>query len=65
MAQNNLLTAEELAARLQIRASTVRAWARRGTIPRLKLSHKVIRYDLAAIVAALAQRREKGERHGQ
>ena len=55
-----LLAAEELAERLRVRASTVRAWSRRGLIPRVQLSPKLIRYDQRAVVAALTEREEGG-----
>ena len=43
MAIEKLLTAEEIADALQVRPSTVRLWARRGWIPRIRLSPKVVR----------------------
>ena len=46
----DLLTAEELAERLKVQPETIRGWARRGLIPRIQFSPKVIRYDLAAAV---------------
>ncbi len=58
MAIEKLLTAEEIADALQVRPSTVRLWARRGWIPRIRLSPKVVRYDLDAVVDALKKRQE-------
>jgi hypothetical protein len=57
-----LLTAEELGERLRVRPDTVRAWSRRGLIPRLELSYKVIRYDPVAVIAALTDRKKGGDR---
>lgn len=51
-AATELFTAEELANRLRVRPDTVRNWARRGLIPAVRLSPKVIRFDLAAVVEA-------------
>ena len=51
-----LLTATELAEHLRVRPDTVRTWSRQRVIPRIKLSRKVIRYELAAVVAALTRR---------
>ena len=51
-----LLTADELADRLSIRPSTVIEWSRRGVIPRVTLSPKVLRYRFAAVVEALEKR---------
>ncbi len=51
-----LLTAEELAERLRVRPDTVRGWARRGLIPKVQLSPKVIRFDPRAVVEAMTRR---------
>src|SRR5262249_18036852 len=40
-----LLTVHQLAERLHIRPRTVQAWARKGRIPSVKLSAKVVRFD--------------------
>lgn len=55
-----LLTARELAKRLRVSPETVRAWARRGSIPTLRLSPKVIRYNAEAVLAALSTTPAKG-----
>ena len=47
-----LLTAEELAAKLQVSKATVDKLGREGTIPRIVFSAKVIRYRLSEVVAA-------------
>lgn len=64
MDEREVLTAEELAERLRVRPGTVREWARRGVIPRLALSPKVIRFELDAVLAALAKRTGKGVSNG-
>lgn len=51
---NDLLTSRELAKRLRVSPETIRAWARRGHIPTLRLSRKAIRYNLEAVLAALS-----------
>jgi len=56
MSATDLLTAEELADRLRLRPGTVRRWSRRGRIPVVKLSPKVIRYDFLAVIDALTTR---------
>jgi uncharacterized protein YjcR len=62
MSETDLLTAEGLAERLHVRPSTVREWARRGRIPTVRLSSKVVRYSVAAVIQAVsnARRGEKG-----
>ena len=48
-----LLTAAELAERLGVKPGTVLGWHRKGRIPARKLSHKVLRFDLADVLSAL------------
>lgn len=49
----DLFTARELAKHLRVSTETVRSWSRRGLIPKLRLSPKVIRYDLESVLTAL------------
>ena len=56
-----LLSAEELAERLHLKAETVRSWARRGLIPKVQFTPKVIRFDLAAVVEAVTKRQTTEE----
>lgn len=58
--ESELLTAQELAKRLRVSPETVRAWARRGHIPTLRLSRKALRYNLEAVLAALSASPTKG-----
>jgi excisionase family DNA binding protein len=62
MRDSELLTANQLAERLQIRPRTVQAWARKGRIPTVKLSAKVVRFDWEAVVASLCD--QKWQRGG-
>jgi excisionase family DNA binding protein len=55
-----LLTPAELAERLHVSPDTLRRWARRGRIPVIRASTKVLRFDLDAVLAAL--RMENGRR---
>jgi len=50
-----LLTTEEVAARLRVRPDTIRRWVRRGLIPVLRVSPKVMRFDLAEVVRAFQE----------
>jgi excisionase family DNA binding protein len=54
--ETRLLTAAELAERLKVKPDTVRLWARQGKIPARKLSHKILRFNLADVVATLETR---------
>jgi excisionase family DNA binding protein len=60
-----LLTARELAKRLRVSPDTVRSWARRGLIPTLRLSPKVTRYNVEAVLAALSTTPAKGVSRGK
>lgn len=50
-----ILTADELAARLKVRPATIREWARSGQIPEIFVNSKVRRFDFAAVVEALSK----------
>ncbi len=54
------LTAKELAKQLHVSPDTVRVWARRGLIPTLRLSPKVVRFDPIAVYRAIAAASSKG-----
>ena len=47
-----LLTADELADRLRVSASTVKEWAREGRIPEVRLSRRVRRFNYEEVLAA-------------
>lgn len=54
-APGDLLTLDELARRLQIHPVTARGLYRRKVIPGLKLGHRTLRFDYAAVLAALQE----------
>lgn len=58
MQSNSLLTAEQIAARLSVSESTVKAWARSGRIPRVDVSPKIKRYSWPDVLAALQSDKE-------
>jgi excisionase family DNA binding protein len=58
-----LLTSDELAERLRVRPATIRDWARRGRIPKVRLSYKVLRFEFSAVMSALTQSQVGGSRH--
>jgi predicted site-specific integrase-resolvase len=63
---NDLVTADEVGQRLRVRPGTVLAWYREGRIPARKLSHKVLRFSLANVLAALeGQQTDRGQGGGQ
>jgi excisionase family DNA binding protein len=60
-----LLTADELAGRLHVRPSTIKRWSREGRIPAVRVTPKVVRYDLAEVVRAInAGQRPQGVANG-
>ena len=63
---SDLLTAAEVGKRIKVRPETVLAWSRKGRIPTLRISPKVVRFRLADVLAALEGRQEAtGQRGGQ
>lgn len=48
-----LFTAREIAELLGVSTWTVYAWARRGTIPALRATDRILRFDAEAVIAAL------------
>ncbi len=56
MNTTELMTAEEVAERLKVRARTIHNWTQRGLIPTIRLSPKIVRYNLAAVIEAMTQR---------
>ncbi len=55
---SDLLTADEVGQRIQVRPETVLAWSRKGRIPALRISPKVVRFRLADVLSALEGRQE-------
>ncbi|MEW6249647.1 MAG: helix-turn-helix domain-containing protein [Planctomycetota bacterium] len=58
-----ILTVAQLAAHLHVKPETVRVWSRAGLIPRIRISRKLVRYDLAAVLAALTKRDDQEQGH--
>jgi transcriptional regulator with XRE-family HTH domain len=54
----DLLTGREIAAKLRVTPRLISMWANDGTIPCIRISRKVFRYDLDAVIAAVGNRRQ-------
>lgn len=48
---DELLTAADLAARLRVQPDTIREWSRKGRIPSVKITPKVVRFDFEAVLS--------------
>jgi DNA-binding transcriptional MerR regulator len=59
--QKEILTAKDLAERLQLKPETIRLWARRGLIPSLRPTPKVLRFQLESVLAAIENIRHGGK----
>lgn len=59
-----LLTAAELADCLGVKPGTILGWHRSGRIPGRRLSHKVLRFSLGEVMAALEGRQEAAGQGG-
>jgi excisionase family DNA binding protein len=57
-----LITIDELAARLSLKASTVRNWTKAGKIPSLRLGYKTVRFSWPSVIAALQGPKLKANR---
>jgi excisionase family DNA binding protein len=57
-----LLTVDQLAARLNLKASTVRNWVKAGRIPSVRLGYKTIRFSWLSVMTALQSPKLKGSR---
>ena len=69
-AREEFLTARQLAAFLQVSESTVRRLAREGRIPSVRLTPRLIRFNLKSVCRALdgdsrSQKRRRGEDSNQ
>ena len=53
---SELITAAEIGERLRVRPATVRLWTQDGIIPAVRITGKVIRYDVIEVITALRQR---------
>jgi excisionase family DNA binding protein len=61
----DLLSRAELATRLGVRPTTIGRWTRSGRIPARRLSPKVVRYNLSAVLAALEGQPQAQGREGR
>ena len=53
MPDETMMTAAELAERLQVKPETILGWHRTGRIPGRRLTRKVLRFSLPDVMAAL------------
>ncbi len=49
----DLLTADEVAAKLRIKADTLMGWVRQNRVPCIRLGRKIVRFNFGDVVAAL------------
>ncbi len=51
--EKEIVTAKELAERLNLKPETIRIWARQGLIPSLRPTPKVLRFEMRSVMAAI------------
>ena len=56
---SELITAAEIGERLRVQPATIRLWTLDGIIPAVRISGKVIRYDVTEVIAALRKRSQQ------
>lgn len=61
MPERELLTSDELSARLKVRPDTIREWSRNGLIPSVRITAKIVRFDYEAVVAKLKKQSFESE----
>lgn len=61
--QDQFLTARQLAAILQVSEATVRRLARKGRIPSIRLTPRIVRFHLGAVREALDGGRSRTKRN--
>jgi predicted site-specific integrase-resolvase len=54
--RDDLLTAQDLAHHFGVKPKTILDWHRKGRIPARRLSHKILRFSLRDVLAALEAR---------
>ena len=59
-----IVKTDELARQLGVTPETVRRWARRGLIPSMRVSPKVIRFDVDEVTRVLRDRGRKNTETG-
>ena len=62
MSDADLLTAAQVAERLQIKTETILVWYRKGRIPGHRLSHRTLRFRFADVFTALEADRSRAGR---
>jgi len=60
---SELLTTAEVAKRYRIGEQTIRNWAKSGRIPSIRLGYNCLRFDAAAVEAALMGQSPKAVDH--
>ena len=61
MGEQRLLTAQQVAGRMDLAASTIKRWGREGRIPRIPLACNTIRYRMKDVIDALVARARQEE----
>jgi hypothetical protein len=51
--QENLVSSDEIASKIGVKPDTITMWARIGRVPSFRISKRVIRFSLPAVMSAL------------
>lgn len=63
MSGSELVTTQDVAERFGVTVETVQAWVRRGRIPHIRPSRRIVRFNMVDVERAITREAREGEGH--
>ncbi len=63
MSQSDLVTSREVADRFGVTVETVQSWVRRGRIPHIRPSRRIVRFNMVDVERAITREAQERESH--